>query len=59
LGKLKSSWPPANITPRALLANIRTRRVEFGELNDLLGVENLFLNLNTADDLRQGQKLNI
>ena len=38
-------------TPRELLANVRTRRVEFGELNDLRGAENFFLNLNTPEDL--------
>ena len=38
-------------TPRALLANVRTRRVEFAELNDLPGGENFFLNLNTPEDL--------
>jgi len=38
-------------TRRALLANVRTRRVEFGELSDLPGAQNFFLNLNTPEDL--------
>ena len=37
-------------TLRALLANVRTRFVQFGELADLPGAENFFLNLNTPED---------
>lgn len=44
-------------TPRALLANVKTRRVEFNELKDLTGAEKFFLNLNTLDDLKAAQML--
>lgn len=36
--------------PRALLAQVRTRWVEFRELADLPGAEHFFLNVNTPDD---------
>jgi molybdopterin-guanine dinucleotide biosynthesis protein A len=39
--------------PRVLLANVRTRRVEFHELADLPGAEHLFLNMNTPKDYEQ------
>jgi molybdopterin-guanine dinucleotide biosynthesis protein A len=44
-------------TPRALLASVRTRRIEFAELNDLPGAENFFLNLNTQPDFARAQEL--
>lgn len=44
-------------TPRALLANIRTRFVEFAELDDLPGAENFFLNLNTPEDFQDAKRL--
>ena len=44
-------------TPRALLAKVSTRRVEFDELKDLPGAEHFFLNLNTVDDLKAAKKL--
>ncbi|HEX5702772.1 MAG TPA: molybdenum cofactor guanylyltransferase [Pyrinomonadaceae bacterium] len=44
-------------TPRALLANVRTRYVEFSELGDLRGAENYFLNLNTPGDLERARWL--
>ena len=44
-------------TPRALLANVRTRYVQFEELNDLRGAENFFLNLNTPGDFERAKKL--
>ena len=37
-------------TPRALLAQIRTRWVEFRELADLPGADHFFLNVNTPAD---------
>jgi len=39
--------------PRALLAKIRTRWVEFRELADLPGSEHFFLNVNTPQDYEQ------
>ena len=44
-------------TPRALLARVRTRHVQFDELDDLPGAENFFLNLNTLADLAAAQNL--
>ena len=37
-------------TPRVLLANVRTRWVEFRELADLPGAEHFFFNVNTPDN---------
>jgi molybdopterin-guanine dinucleotide biosynthesis protein A len=42
--------------PRALLAEVRTLRVEFGELTDLAGSEHFFLNVNTPDDYEQAKQ---
>jgi len=39
--------------PRALLAKVRTRWVEFQELADLPGSEHFFLNVNTPDDFQR------
>lgn len=44
-------------TPRALLTTVRTRYVEFAELSNLPGAENLFLNLNTPDDFERAKRL--
>lgn len=44
-------------TPRALLANVRARHVQFAELNDLPGAENFFLNLNTPQDFERAKRL--
>ena len=44
-------------TPRALLANVRTRYVQFPELGDLPGAENFFLNLNTPEDFERAKRL--
>lgn len=44
-------------TPRALLANVRTRYVQFPELGDLPGAENFFLNLNTPEDFLRAKWL--
>lgn len=44
-------------TPRALLANVRTRNVQFAELSDLPGAENFFLNLNTPADFERAKRL--
>ena len=44
-------------TPRALLANVRTRYVQFAELSDLPGAENFFLNLNTPEDFERAKWL--
>jgi len=43
-------------TPRALLTNVRTRYVQFEELNDLPGSENFFLNLNTPEDFEVAKR---
>ena len=42
-------------TPRAVLANVRTRWVEFGELADLPGAEHFFLNVNTPADYERAK----
>lgn len=44
-------------TPRALLANVRTRYVQFTELEDLPGAENFFMNLNTPEDFARAKWL--
>ncbi len=44
-------------TPRTLLANVRTRYVQFKELGDLPGAENFFLNLNTPEDFKRAKWL--
>lgn len=44
-------------TPRALLANVRTRYVQSPELGDLPGAENFFLNLNTPEDFLRAKWL--
>jgi molybdopterin-guanine dinucleotide biosynthesis protein A len=44
-------------TPRALLASVRTRYVQFEELNDLPGAENFFINLNTPEDFERAKRL--
>ena len=44
-------------TPRAVLANVRTRRIEFDELNDLPGADDFFFNLNTSADFARAKKL--
>ncbi len=44
-------------TPRALLANVKTRWVRSAELIDLPGAENFFFNVNTPDDYEQAQLL--
>src|SRR5689334_15132911 len=44
-------------TPRALLANVRTRFVEFAEVQDLPGAERFFFNVNTPEDLKGAQRL--
>lgn len=44
-------------TPRALLASVRTRHVEFVELRDLPGAENFFFNVNTQEDLKKAQAI--
>ncbi|MFS8084435.1 MAG: molybdenum cofactor guanylyltransferase [Acidobacteriota bacterium] len=44
-------------TPRALLAQVRTRWVEFRELADLPGAEHFFLNVNTPADYEHAQQL--
>jgi molybdopterin-guanine dinucleotide biosynthesis protein A len=43
--------------PRALLAQVRTRWVEFRELADLPGSEHFFLNVNTPDNYEQAKKV--
>jgi molybdopterin-guanine dinucleotide biosynthesis protein A len=44
-------------TPRALLANVRTRYVEFAELSDLAGAKHLFFNVNTPEDLQKAEAI--
>ena len=44
-------------TPRALLATVQTRRVEFAELADLPGAEHLFFNANTPEDYDRAKQL--
>jgi molybdopterin-guanine dinucleotide biosynthesis protein A len=43
--------------PRALLAKVRTRWVDFGELSDLPGAEDFFLNVNTPSDYDRAQDI--
>jgi molybdopterin-guanine dinucleotide biosynthesis protein A len=44
-------------TPRALLANVSTRWVEFNELADLPGADNFFFNVNTPADFERAKQL--
>ena len=44
-------------TPRALLAAVNTRWVEFGELEDLPGAGQFFFNMNTPTDFAQARKI--
>lgn len=44
-------------TPRALLANVRTRWVQPEELKDLPGAENFFFNVNTPDDYEHAKQI--
>ena len=44
-------------TPRALLAQVRTRWVEFEELADLPGAEYFFLNVNTPADYELAKQI--
>src|SRR5690349_18734131 len=44
-------------TPRALLATVHTRYVDFAELRDLPGAENFFFNVNTQEDLQKAQAI--
>jgi len=44
-------------TPRALLAQVRTRWVEFRELADLPGAEYFFLNVNTPADYERAKQV--
>ena len=43
--------------PRALLARVRTRWVTFGELSDLPGAQNFFLNVNTPNDYERAKEI--
>jgi molybdopterin-guanine dinucleotide biosynthesis protein A len=43
--------------PRALLAKVRTRWVTFGELSDLPGAEDFFLNVNTPSDYERAKEI--
>lgn len=43
--------------PRALLANVRTRWVEFQELEDLPRAEHFFLNVNTPADYERAKEI--
>ena len=44
-------------TPRALLANIRTRWVQSEELADLAGAEDFFFNVNTPSDYERAKEI--
>ena len=44
-------------TPRALLAKVRTRSVEFAELSDLPAAERFFFNVNRPEDLKKAQAI--
>lgn len=57
-------WPEAERliaagehTPRALLANVKTRWVVPEELSDLPGAENFFFNVNTTQDYERAKQL--
>ena len=43
--------------PRALLAQVRSRFVEFNELAELPGAENFFLNVNTPADYERAREI--
>lgn len=43
--------------PRALLATVRTRWVEFSELSDLPGAAHFFLNVNTPADYERAKSI--
>ena len=43
--------------PRALLAKVRTRWANFGELSDLPGAEDFFLNVNTPNDYERAGRI--
>ena len=44
-------------TPRALLANVRTRYVQFSEIRDLPGAEHFFFNVNTPEELERARDI--
>jgi molybdopterin-guanine dinucleotide biosynthesis protein A len=44
-------------TPRALLANVKTRWVRSEELSDLPGAENFFFNMNTPEDYERAKQI--
>jgi len=44
-------------TPRALLATVHARYVDFAQLRDLPGAENFFFNVNTQEDLQKAQAI--
>ena len=44
-------------TPRALLANVKTRWVRPVELSDLPGAENFFFNVNTPEDYERAKQM--
>ena len=44
-------------TPRALLANVKTRWVRPEELSDLPGAENFFFNANTPEDYERAKQM--
>jgi molybdopterin-guanine dinucleotide biosynthesis protein A len=44
-------------TPRALLANVKTRWVQSEELADLPGAEDFFFNVNTPEDYERAQEI--
>jgi len=43
--------------PRALLARVRTRWVNFGEISDLPRAQDLFLNVNTPNDYERATQI--
>jgi len=43
--------------PRALLASVRTRWVNFSQISDLPGARDFFLNVNTPDDYERARQI--
>jgi len=57
LPEIESLVATGEHTPRALLATVRTRCVEFSEIRDLPGAEHFFFNLNRPGDVEKAHAL--
>jgi len=57
LKKVKELIAAGEHTPRALLAAVSTRRVEFDELAELPDAEHFFLNVNTPADYERAKEI--